>query len=136
MPERAPRRARRVRPVVQTLTVPHTQNQWFFIRRQLQRDKAALAGGALLLVIIALTSLAALVAPYDPLEQSTDSADLLTPPSAQHWMGTDDLRRDVLSRVLHGGRTTISVGVISISAAVSVGLGAGLGVRIFRRLCR
>ncbi len=126
MPERAPRRARRVRPVVQTLTVPHTQNQWFFIRRQLQRDKAALAGGALLLVIIALTSLAALVAPYDPLEQSTDSADLLTPPSAQHWMGTDDLRRDVLSRVLHGGRTTISVGVISISAAVSAGLVLGL----------
>ncbi len=115
-----------MRPVVQTLTVPHTQNQWFFIRRQLQRDKAALAGGALLLVIIALTSLAALVAPYDPLEQSTDSADLLTPPSAQHWMGTDDLRRDVLSRVLHGGRTTISVGVISISAAVSVGLVLGL----------
>ncbi len=126
MPERAPRRARRVRPVVQTLTVPHTQNQWFFIRRQLQRDKAALAGGALLLVIIALTSLAALVAPYDPLEQSTDSADLLTPPSAQHWMGTDDLRRDVLSRVLHGGRTTISVGVFSISAAVSAGLVLGL----------
>ena len=114
------------RPVVQTLTVPHTQNQWFFIRRQLQRDKAALAGGALLLVIIALTSLAALVAPYDPLEQSTDSADLLTPPSAQHWMGTDDLRRDVLSRVLHGGRTTISVGVFSISAAVSAGLVLGL----------
>ena len=126
MPERTPRRARRVRPVVQTLTVPHTQNQWFFIRRQLQRDKAALAGGALLLVIIALTSLAALVAPYDPLEQSTDSADLLTPPSAQHWMGTDDLRRDVLSRVLHGGRTTISVGVFSISAAVSAGLVLGL----------
>ena len=124
MPENTPERARR--PVVQTLTVPHTQNQWFFIRRQLQRDKAALAGGALLLVIIALTSLAALVAPYDPLEQSTDSADLLTPPSAQHWMGTDDLRRDVLSRVLHGGRTTISVGVISISAAVSVGLVLGL----------
>ena len=115
-----------MRPVVQTLTVPHTQNQWFFIRRQLQRDKAALAGGALLLVIIALTSLAALVAPYDPLEQSTDSADLLTPPSAQHWMGTDDLRRDVLSRVLHGGRTTISVGVFSISAAVSAGLVLGL----------
>ena len=126
MPESTPRRARRVRPVVQTLTVPHTQNQWFFIRRQLQRDKAALVGGALLLVIIALTSLAALVAPYDPLEQSTDSADLLTPPSAQHWMGTDDLRRDVLSRVLHGGRTTISVGVFSISAAVSAGLVLGL----------
>ena len=119
------------RPVIQTLPgtgahSAHAQNQWFFIRRQLQRDKAALAGGALLLVIIALTSLAALVAPYDPLEQSTDSADLLTPPSAQHWMGTDDLRRDVLSRVLHGGRTTISVGVISISAAVSVGLVLGL----------
>lgn len=104
----------------------HTQNQWFFIRRQLRQDKAALVGGALLLLIIALTMMADFISPYDPLEQSENSADLLRPPNAEHWMGTDDLRRDVLSRILHGGRTTISVGVISITAAVSVGLVLGL----------
>ncbi|MCY3836146.1 MAG: ABC transporter permease [Anaerolineaceae bacterium] len=104
----------------------HTQNQWYFVRRQLRQDKAALVGGALLLIIIAVTMLADLVSPYDPLEQSQDRADLLAAPNADHWMGTDDLRRDVFSRILHGGRTTISVGVISISAAVSVGLVLGL----------
>ena len=119
------------RPAIQTLmengaNSSHSQNQWYFVRRQLLQDKAALLGGALLLIIIALTMLANFVSPYEPLEQSRDGADLLLPPNAQHWMGTDDLRRDVLSRVLHGGRTTISVGVISIGAAISVGLVLGL----------
>ena len=128
MPERPPAAARPAIPSLQGQRAPatHTQNQWYFIRRQLRRDKAALVGGALLLLIIALTMLADYFAPYDPLEQSDDRADLLAPPNAEHWMGTDDLRRDVLSRILHGGRTTISVGVISISAAVSVGLLMGL----------
>ena len=133
MPERSPPAGQPTAapPAIRALTdrgetSGHSQNQWYFIRRQLRQDKAALAGGALLLIIIALTMLADLVAPYDPLEQSRDSADLLAPPNAQHWMGTDDLRRDILSRVLHGGRTTISVGVISISAAISVGLVLGL----------
>lgn len=128
MPERSPTAGP---PAIRTLTdrgeaSTRSQNQWYFIRRQLRQDKAALAGGALLLIIIALTMLADLVAPHDPLEQSRDSRDLLAPPNAEHWMGTDDLRRDVLSRVLHGGRTTISVGVVSISAAISVGLVLGL----------
>ncbi len=123
MPERSP--ALRT-PLEDGAHAAHSQNQWYFIRRQLRQDKAALLGGALLLVIIALTMLADVVSPYHPLEQGKDSADLLVPPNPRHWMGTDDLRRDVLSRVLHGGRTTISVGVVSIGAAVSVGLVLGL----------
>ena len=133
MPERSPARGRSPAdpPTLQTAvdngaTASLSQNQWYFIRRQLRQDKAALLGAALLLVIIALTMLADLVAPHDPLEQSRDSRDLLVAPNAEHLMGTDDLRRDVFSRVLFGGRTTISVGVISISAAISVGLVLGL----------
>ncbi|MCY4527176.1 MAG: hypothetical protein OXB89_11290, partial [Anaerolineaceae bacterium] len=72
-----------------------SQNQWYFVRRQLRQDKAALLGGAILLVIIGLTMLADSIAPFHPLEQSRDSRDLLVPPNAEHWMGTDDLRRDV-----------------------------------------
>ncbi|MDE0609275.1 MAG: ABC transporter permease [Anaerolineaceae bacterium] len=133
MPERSPVGGQPAAAPAAIKTLPEnnagagqSQNQWYFVRRQLRQDKAALLGGAILLIIIALTMLADSISPFDPLEQSRDGADLLVPPNAQHWMGTDDLRRDVFSRVLHGGRTTISVGVVSISAAISIGLALGL----------
>ena len=106
------------------LTKPHSQ--WYFVRRQLLRDKAAMAGGIVLIIILTLTIFAAAIAPFDPIAQSRDAADRLAPPSAVHPMGTDDLRRDTFSRVLYGGQTTLRVGVISVAGAVSAGLVLGL----------
>ncbi|MEQ3549575.1 ABC transporter permease [Pseudonocardia nematodicida] len=68
--------------------------------------------------------LAPLVAPYDPLEQFR--RDILAEPSAQFWLGTDDLGRDVLSRSLHGARTSLLIGVAT--TAVSLVLGTTIGV--------
>jgi peptide/nickel transport system permease protein len=79
-----------------------------------------LSGGALVSLILALTALAPLVAPHDP--TAIDPAGRLAPPGAGHPLGTDRLGRDLLSRILYGGRVAVVVG------AVAVGIGAGAGV--------
>ncbi|MFN8452306.1 MAG: ABC transporter permease [Anaerolineae bacterium] len=106
------------------LAKPHSQ--WYFVRRQLLRDKAAMFGGILLIIILLLTIFAPILAPYDPVAQSENSEDRLASPSATHLMGTDDLRRDIFSRILYGGQTTLRVGIISVIGAVSTGLVLGL----------
>ncbi len=80
------------------------------------------------LVIIALFAIMALfapvLAPYDPNKQSL--TQLLQPPSLQHWLGTDELGRDILSRILYGARVSLSVGVISVGIALVIGVVLGL----------
>ena len=75
----------------------------------------------LLLVISAV--FAPLVAPQDPLEQS---ADLLEPPSREHLFGTDELGRDILSRVIFGARISLTVGFVAVAMAGVVGTIVGL----------
>ncbi|MQY42562.1 ABC transporter permease subunit [Epibacterium sp. SM1969] len=70
-------------------------------------------GLTLTLIHVLIAVLAPVVAPFDPTAQNADT--ILLAPSASHWMGTDTLGRDILSRVLHGGRLAISV---TFSAAV------------------
>lgn len=89
----------------------------------------AVAGLALLLVIVAAAVLAPWLSPYDPLAQ-----DLLArrqPPSPQHPLGLDELGRDNLSRILHGARLSLRVGLVAVAAALAVGglLGAVAGYR-------
>lgn len=76
-----------------------------------------------LVIWCAAVLLAPLLSPRDPL--AIDSPSLLSP-SAQHWLGTDSLGRDVLSRTLHGGRLTIAAGMIA--TAIGAGLGTTLGL--------
>lgn len=87
--------------------------------------RAPLAAVALLLVaILSAAVLAAdVVAPRDPLVH--DLANRLAPPSAAHPMGTDTFGRDVFSRVLHGGRASLVVGVVSVAAVAFLGLVLG-----------
>jgi len=77
-----------------------------------------------LAVVCLLALFAPVVAPYDP-ERSTRGAALLAP-SAAHWFGTDNLGRDLLSRILHGGRISLSVGIVV--ALVGTVAGACIGV--------
>ncbi len=83
---------------------------------------------ALGLVIIALMCLLAifapLLAPYSPYDQ--DLYAVLSPPSAAHWLGTDNLGRDVLSRVIYGARVSLLVGVVSTALSSAIGVAAGL----------
>jgi peptide/nickel transport system permease protein len=80
------------------------------------------AVAAVALVVVAALG-APWLAPYSPTEMD---ADLLAPPGARHLLGTDDLGRDVLSRVIHGASVSVLVGVISMGTAAGVGVPLGL----------
>lgn len=93
------------------------RSRWSFLR-----EPTALAGAVVLAVLVLGSLLAPLAAPYSP--ESGDLRDMLQPPGAKHLLGTDDLGRDILSRLLHGGRITLLMGL------VAVGLGLGLGAPV------
>jgi peptide/nickel transport system permease protein len=85
------------------------------------------------LLWLALAAAAPLLAPYEPLRQ--DIVGRLAPPSAAHWLGTDALGRDVLSRILHGARISIPVGLAAVVLAAFLGaLVGGLAGFVGRRL--
>lgn len=92
-------------------------------RRFLQRP-AAVAALIVVLVFVAAAVLAPLVAPYSPLATSWTS--IRKPPSAAHWLGTDENGRDVLSRVIYGARASLLAGLVSVAIAGGIGVPLGL----------
>lgn len=84
----------------------------------------AIAGLAVIAFMFLVSLLAPLIAPYDPAE--LDLYHVLSPPSLQHPFGTDDLGRDVLSRVIYGTRISLKVGFVSVGIAVTIGSIVGL----------
>jgi peptide/nickel transport system permease protein len=92
--------------------------------RRLRRRHAALAGLCVVIFFVAIAILAPWVAPYDPI--ATSWSAIRKAPSAAHWFGTDELGRDVLSRVIYGTRASLLAGVVSVSIALSLGIPIGL----------
>jgi peptide/nickel transport system permease protein len=90
----------------------------------LRRNPRMIVGGAIVLAWLFIAIFAPWVAPYDPIKVNV--TDSLIPPGPSHWLGTDDLGRDVLSRVMWGSRVSLSVGVISVSIGLFVGTSLGL----------
>jgi peptide/nickel transport system permease protein len=88
------------------------------------RDPRILFGTAFLLLLVFLAILAPLIAPYDPLEISPDES--LSPPSLRHLFGTDNLGRDVLSRVIFGTRYSLILGLVAIGISGTLGVVLGL----------
>lgn len=95
-----------------------------YLLRRFARNRLALAGLWVTLLIVGLALFAPWIAPHNPTRP--DFAGTLRPPSSVHPMGTDDLGRDVLSRVIYGSRVSLLAGVISVGIAVLVGLPLGL----------
>jgi peptide/nickel transport system permease protein len=99
---------------------PRRSRTW----RRLRRHRGALIGGAIVLLFL-LTALAApLLAPHDPTQGNW--SQIRKPPSAAYWLGTDDLGRDILSRLIWGARASLAAGVISVAIAVGVGVPIGV----------
>lgn len=94
-----------------------------FLRR-LRRSKFAILGGGVVGLVLLSALLAPLVAPYDPSAQNIQQ--MLQGPTTIHWLGTDELGRDTLSRVIYGARVSLLVGVIAVSIALFVGSALGL----------
>ena len=92
-----------------------------------QRHPRLVIGGTLVAILVFAALLAPLLTRYDPIVG--DISDSLNPPSAAHWLGTDDQGRDVMARVLYGARISLSVALISVSiglvSGVSIGMIAG-----------
>jgi peptide/nickel transport system permease protein len=103
-----------------------TTRAWRFgpARGFLRRHPRVLIGGSLVLLLVLGALLAPVLAPYDPVE--VDAGRALQPPSLAHPFGTDDLGRDVFSRVLWGARISLSVGLISVSIGLLIGVSLGL----------
>ncbi len=92
--------------------------------RKLKRRKSAMLGLAFIVVLALVSLLAPWLAPFDPAKQSWTA--LRKAPSAIHWFGTDESGRDLLSRVIWGGRASLMAGLVSISIAVALGVPIGL----------
>ena len=100
------------------------ERPWRLALRRLARRRLALVGLAVVAFFIAVALAAPLLAPYDPL--ATDWRLVRKPPSAMHLFGTDDLGRDVLSRVIWGARASLMAGLVSVSIALAVAVPLGL----------
>ncbi len=94
--------------------------------RSVLRDPAALIGGGIVLAICLAAVLAPVLAPYPQDLVAMHFGQRLRPPSALHLLGTDRVGADILTRLLFGARTTLTVAVIAVSAALAIGVPIGL----------
>src|SRR5512143_505377 len=92
--------------------------------RRLFKRKAAVLGLVVLTAFILLALLAPLIVPYDPI--ATSWSAVRKAPSSLHWFGTDELGRDILSRVVYGARASLLAGAISVAIALGIGVPLGL----------
>ena len=99
--------------------------------RALTRDPMGLLGLSLVVIFLAMALLAPLIAPYDPIKISVQSK--FQAPNLAHWLGTDQLGRDTLSRIIYGARTALSISLTATGLAglcgLLLGLIAGFGPR-------
>ncbi|WP_128100670.1 nickel transporter permease [Paenibacillus sp. DCT19] len=101
-----------------------TSGPWREAWRTFRKNRLALAGLVIIVFFILIAFIAPYISPYDYKEQVL--TDRLQAPSADHWFGTDDLGRDVFSRVLHGARISLWVGFFSVIGSIIAGALLGL----------
>lgn len=102
-----------------------SRSYWLVVWRQLRRDPMALAAGLVLLLIVGAAVFAPWLAPADPYKASMLKR-LLPIGSPGFLLGTDELGRDMLSRLMHGGRLSLLMGVVPVLAAFGIGTTIGL----------
>ena len=98
--------------------------QWQRSLRQLRRSRLAVPAAIILVLFLLAALLAPVIAPYDPYK--SDLANALLPPDAAHWMGTDELGRDLFSRILFGARLSFAAGIVSVAIAMAIGVPLGM----------
>jgi peptide/nickel transport system permease protein len=103
---------------------PSNTGPWRRAVRRLAKRRGALAGAAVMLFFVVVAVAAPLIAPYDPV--ATSWSAVRKPPSFEHWFGTDEIGRDVLSRVIFGARASLLAGVVSVCISLVCGVPIGL----------
>ena len=110
-------------PVQDEQVVTKKRSQLKEVWRRFCRNKQAMIGLAMLLLLIFAAVFANVIAPYDPVEQNL--LIRLQGPSAAHWFGTDEFGRDIFSRILYGARISLTVGLIAVSISCVAGCALG-----------
>jgi len=110
------------------VTAPAGRIDLAYIWYQLSRSPLTLAGLAIILLVLLIMVLAPWIAPYDP--NALDLRARLAAPGAVHWLGTDQVGRDLLSRIIWGSRVSVTIGVAIVFFSMSIGtlLGAFSGL--------
>jgi peptide/nickel transport system permease protein len=103
----------------------------FRIARRFLRHRLAIASLILLLIFAVIAILGTAITPYDPYQQTFSS---IAPPSGAHWLGTDEIGRDELSRVLLGARISLGISVGASLVATFIGLLVGMAAGYFGKL--
>ena len=93
---------------------------WHDAWLRLRKNRAAVTGGVVLVIMVVLAILTPWIAPYGYETQNLDLG--ATPPSAAHWLGTDIFGRDLLTQILYGGRISLAVGFIATAVALVIGV--------------
>ena len=93
---------------------------WKIGAKRLMKNKLAVFGIVVLSILIILSVLAPVITPYD--RDETNLTNTYQKPSKEHWLGTDELGRDVFTRLIYGGRVSLSVGLVSTSISVVIGV--------------
>jgi peptide/nickel transport system permease protein len=104
---------------------------WRDAFRQLRKNRFALIGAIIILFFLILGLVAPLLTPYTYEEQNL--VNRLVPPSSEHWMGTDDLGRDIFTRIAYGARVSLQVGFFAVTGALVFGTLLGIIAGYFGR---
>jgi peptide/nickel transport system permease protein len=91
--------------------------------KRFRKNRLSVAGAVTVALLMSVALLAPLISPYDP--TAIDVHDVLSPPSIRHPLGTDDLGRDVLSRIIWGSRISLSVGFVAVGISIAIGVIVG-----------
>jgi peptide/nickel transport system permease protein len=90
------------------------------IGKRFSRNTLSVIGAAVVLALMTISLLAPFLSPYDP--TTIDVYNVLSPPGKAHWLGTDELGRDLLSRIIWGSRVSLKVGFVAVGIAITIGI--------------
>ncbi|MBF0592115.1 MAG: ABC transporter permease [Nitrospirae bacterium] len=91
--------------------------------KAIRQERLAVGGGLIVLALLLVATLAPVIAPYQP--DAIDAGHVLQAPCAERWLGTDDLGRDILSRMIYGCRISLSVGFVAVGISTIIGIIVG-----------
>ncbi len=112
-------------PAERTVLKPASkEGPWRAAARRVSRNPQGLIGLSIVSVLVAAAVLGPVLVPYDPYTQ--DAGHELAPPLGPHLLGTDELGRDTLSRLIHGTRISLLVGIVSVAVGAGVGVTTGV----------
>ena len=104
-----------------TKAAPKKRSQFEEVWRRLKKNKMAMIGLAIVIFLVLLAVFADFLFDYDEIVIKQNTAIRLQGPSAEHWFGTDEFGRDILARLIHGGRISLVVGVVAVAIALVLG---------------